>query len=80
MNNFVLGLSVSATRSFNSYYARSATTYAVHPITQQLIKIDPEQAWFWSPDWFQKEMEAERELLTGEYEEFESLDEFISSL
>lgn len=58
----------------------SKAMYAVHPITKMLVEIDPEQAWFWSPEWLAEEMVVNDELRFGKYEEFDNLDDFIDSL
>jgi len=54
--------------------------YAIHPITNTLVEINPEQAWFWSPEWIAEEMVVDEELRLGEYEEFDNIDDFIDSL
>ncbi|MBN1148410.1 MAG: hypothetical protein JXA78_14215 [Anaerolineales bacterium] len=59
---------------------QSAKMYAVHPLTNTLVEIDPEQAWFWTRDWLHGELEAENEIRTGNYEEYSSIDDFIASL
>ncbi|MBM3300999.1 MAG: hypothetical protein FJY85_13730 [Deltaproteobacteria bacterium] len=39
-----------------------------------------DQAWFWTPEWQAKEREADRDLATGHYEVFETIDDFIQGL
>jgi len=56
------------------------TMYAFNPITKTLVEIDPTQAWFWEPEWLNGEVRAEQELRSGNYEEFDNLDDFIDSL
>lgn len=58
----------------------SEIVYAIHPISKDLVEIDPGQAWFWSPEWLAAEMAINQELLSGEYEEFDDIDELIDSL
>ncbi len=58
----------------------SKTMYAVHPITNTLVEINPEQVWFWSPEWLAEEMAVDEELRLGEYEEFDNIDDFTDSL
>ncbi len=58
----------------------SKAMYAFNPITKALVEIDPTQAWFWKSAWLAEEIQAEEELNSGEYEEFDNIDEFIDSL
>ena len=44
------------------------------------IDIDPEQAWFWTPEWQAKEREADRAYAEGRFTTYFSLDEFLDSL
>jgi antitoxin PrlF len=41
--------------------------------------IDPEQAWFWTPEWQEGEREAEAQL-AGEGAVYESTEEFVAHL
>jgi hypothetical protein len=54
--------------------------YAVHPETKTRVEIDPDQAWFWTPEWQERERQADEDLRLGRYEEFDSFDDFIDSL
>jgi hypothetical protein len=45
-----------------------------------LAERDPEQAWFWTAEWQAGEREADEDLWTGNYEDFENMDDFIASL
>lgn len=58
----------------------SRSMYAVHPIANTLVEINPEQAWFWSPEWLKGEMAVDEELRLGDFEEFDNIDDFINSL
>ena len=42
--------------------------------------IDPEQAWFWTPEWQRGEQEAEAELAEGAGVLYQSTEDFISHL
>lgn len=44
------------------------------------IKVPREQAWFWSPEWQRKEIEAEKDLRNGQYEDFESVEDLLKDL
>jgi len=43
-------------------------------------QIDPEQAWFWTREWQQREREADKDLATGRVTRFESDEEFLAAL
>ena len=42
--------------------------------------IDKRDAWFWSPEWQKAEAEAQRDINTGNVEEFESVDDLLDKL
>jgi hypothetical protein len=42
--------------------------------------IDPDQAWFWTPDWQAKEREADADKAAGRVEHFESDEAFTAAL
>ncbi|MGH2875925.1 MAG: AbrB/MazE/SpoVT family DNA-binding domain-containing protein [Solirubrobacteraceae bacterium] len=42
--------------------------------------IDPDQAWFWTPEWQAGERQADAEITDGSGTIFRSTDEFISHL
>lgn len=44
------------------------------------IDIDPEQAWFWTPEWQAKEREADRDYAAGRFTRYYSTEEFLASL
>lgn len=54
--------------------------YVIHPVTGAQVEIDPEQEWFWTTEWQSGEREVDDELRTGNYEEFDDIDDFIDSL
>lgn len=43
-------------------------------------RIDPEQAWFWTREWQEREREADEDLATGRVTRYESDDEFLAAL
>ncbi len=53
------------------------TAYLV-PITT--IKVPREQAWFWTEEWQEKEHEADAEITSGDFCEFESLEALLKDL
>lgn len=53
---------------------------ARHPDSGEWVTIDPDQAWFWSREWLEGELAVDRELRSGEYEEFDNFDDLIDSL
>jgi hypothetical protein len=42
--------------------------------------IDPDQAWFWTPEWQAKEQEADADKAAGRVERFDSDEAFIAAL
>jgi hypothetical protein len=42
--------------------------------------IDPDQAWFWTPEWQAKEREADADKAAGRVERFESDEAFMAAL
>ena len=42
--------------------------------------IHPKQAWFWTEEWHEGELEADRDLREGRYTVFENMDAFIAGL
>lgn len=47
--------------------------FATHPKTGERVEIDPDQAWFWTDEWQQKEREADEDIAAGRYEESNEL-------
>lgn len=43
-------------------------------------RIDPEQAWFWTREWQQRERESDEDLASGCVTQFESDEEFLAAL
>jgi hypothetical protein len=41
---------------------------------------DPDQAWFWTPEWQAKEREADEAIRLGKFERFESEEAFEAAL
>jgi hypothetical protein len=46
----------------------------------EVIKIDPNQSWFWSREWQAGEKKVDQYIERGEIETFDSMKEFLSSL
>ena len=44
------------------------------------IEIDPDQAWFWTPEWQAKEREADEAIAAGRLTTYYSTEEFLASL
>lgn len=44
-----------------------------------LTPIDPEQRWFWTPEWQRGEREADEDAREGRYERYHSGAEFLDS-
>jgi hypothetical protein len=43
-------------------------------------RIDPDQAWFWTPDWLSGELEVDREAATDPGEVYEDANAFKAAL
>jgi hypothetical protein len=43
-------------------------------------RIDPDQAWFWTRQWQEREREADKDLATGKVTRFESDEDFLATL
>jgi hypothetical protein len=43
-------------------------------------RIDPEQAWFWTREWQQREREADQDLASRRVTRFENDQEFLAAL
>ena len=44
------------------------------------IKVPREEAWFWTPEWQAKEKEADKDLSTGRYRDFDKLEDLLKDL
>ena len=44
------------------------------------LQSEDDQAWYWSAEWQAMEQEADQNRTVGDYEEFETVDDFIASL
>ncbi len=40
-------------------------TFHAYNRERQLVEIDPDQAWFWTPEWQEKEREADGDIAAG---------------
>lgn len=63
---------------------RNQTFYA-EPIIYQNISMlsinrSENDSWFWSDNWQRQESECDQDLLSGNYDDYDSIDEFIASL
>ena len=54
------------------------TTVRLIPI--KTIKVPRDQAWFWTPEWQAKEREADQDLSTQRYRDFESVEDLLKEL
>jgi hypothetical protein len=60
------------------FEVQEAGTVRLVPV--KTIKVPRDQAWFWSPEWQQKEKEADADLAAGRYRDFESLDDLLKDM
>lgn len=51
-----------------------------HIIPIKTIKVPRDQAWFWTPEWQEKEKKADLELATGQYKDFDQLEDLFKDL
>lgn len=42
--------------------------------------VDPDQAWFWTPEWLAGELEADEDLAKGRGDRFQDEDSFLAAL
>jgi hypothetical protein len=50
------------------------------PVRITIASIDPDQAWFWSPEWQAQESKVDQEIEAGHYKDFSTMEEFIDDL
>ena len=62
------------------FIKQGEAVYTFHPLTGQVVEIDPQQLWFWTPEWQADERRVDEELRAGLYEEFDNIDEFVATL
>jgi antitoxin MazE len=53
---------------------------AARLVPVKTITIPRDQAWFWTPEWQEKEREADDDLGSGRYEDFDRLEEVFRNL
>ena len=58
-----------------TFWARAATFGFVRP-----ERIDPDQAWFWTREWIEGEIEASEDIAAGRTTFYGSDEEFLSAL
>lgn len=44
------------------------------------IEINPEQAWFWTPEWREAEKKADEDIKSGNYESFDTMEDLLEDL
>ena len=44
------------------------------------IKIPRDQAWYWTSEWQEKEKEADQDISTGDYKDFDNLADLLEDL
>lgn len=49
-------------------------------LLRRVGRIDPEQAWFWTPEWQEGEREADEQIARGEGTIYESDEAFLAAL
>ena len=41
---------------------------------------DPDQAWYWTPEWQEMERQADEDILAGRYKTFDTMEELLADL
>jgi len=49
-------------------------------VIDEWLNADESQVWYWTAEWQAAEREAEQDLRSGRFEDFATMDDFISSL
>ena len=49
-------------------------------VPTKTVKFPKEQAWFWTPEWQEKEKQAEKDFSSGRYRDFEKLEDLLKDL
>lgn len=44
------------------------------------VEVDPDQAWFWTPEWQGAERAVDEYIASGDYIDFATMEEFLASL
>jgi len=44
------------------------------------IKVPRDEAWFWTPEWQAREKEADKDIATGKYRDFDTLEDLLKDL
>jgi AbrB family looped-hinge helix DNA binding protein len=44
------------------------------------ITVPRDQAWFWTPEWQEKEKEADEDIRKGRYQEFEDVEDLLKDI
>lgn len=50
------------------------------PVYVTIATIDPEQAWFWTPEWQAQERKVDEDIAAGRYKDFSTMEDFINDL
>ena len=60
-----------------SFYAEPIIYMNINGLS---IKQSENDSWFWTESWQRQESEADQDLLLGNYDDYDTIDEFIASL
>lgn len=74
---FHIATSAGQIQRFNMKADSLINNYRFNPFTNSIVEIDPTQAWFWTPDWLEGELEVEKEILSGTIEVFENIEDIF---
>jgi len=54
--------------------------FSVRIAGKNFEKVDIDQLWYWTPGWQMQEQEAEIDVERGDFEDFNTMEEFVGSL
>lgn len=69
-------------RSYERGVSISAESFALHTkiVFLPSPQLNNDQSWYWTSEWQRMETEADEDLRTGQYRDFDSIDEMIDFL
>jgi len=50
------------------------------PVHVTIMPIDPDQAWYWTPEWQEAEREADEDIAAGRVQTFDSMEDMLDDL
>ena len=72
-------MELTVTRNSTSTLRETMQVYVAADLGTSLYFVD-DQAWFWTESWQRGERRVDDYIMRGEFEEFDTMDEFLRSL